>query len=141
MRISARRNREGGLRLSDIGNFYSEHRKLIDSRKAHLARVGIFPQKDADKSRPAGRDGVGVNAPDVAPLKDTIPTDPAGSAVSRPGSLIAMPSQADVLKMPTTKETPLLDATHKPMRPHTLDADYAPPKLPKLLGVNATLQE
>lgn len=90
--------------MSDIGNFYSQHRKLIDSRKEHLARVG-------------------VHAPDVAPLKDH------------------MPSQADVLSMPTTQEAPMIDATHKPMRPRTLDADYAPPKLPKLLGVNADLEE
>lgn len=86
------------------GDFFAEHRKLIDSRKAHLARVGIF-------------------APDQAPLRD------------------AMPSQADVLKMPTTQETPLLDATHAPLRPRHIEAEYAPPKLPKLLGVNESAQE
>jgi hypothetical protein len=90
--------------MSDIGNFYSEHRKLIDSRKAHLARVG-------------------VNAPGVAPIKDT------------------MPSQADVLRMPTTQDAPMLDKTHAPKMVEAAPGDYKQPKLPKLLGVNETLQD
>ena len=38
-----------------IGDFFSEHRKLIDARKAHLTRVGITP-------------------PDVTPLRDVMPS-------------------------------------------------------------------
>ena len=87
-----------------IGDFFSEHRKPIDARKAHLARVG-------------------VNAPDVPPLRD------------------AMPSQADVLAPPPAVEAPLLEATHKPMLPRQAPAEYETPKLPKLPGVNATAQE
>ncbi|MFP5355176.1 MAG: hypothetical protein ACLGIK_08480 [Gemmatimonadota bacterium] len=41
--------------MNMVGDFYSEHRKSIDARKAHLARVGITP-------------------PDVSPARDAMPS-------------------------------------------------------------------
>jgi len=102
-----------------IGDFFSEHRKAIDARKAHLARVGA----------------------DVKPVRDAISTDPAGSAVSISLAAISMPSQADVLVPPAAVEAPLLEATHKPMLPRQAPAEYETPKLPKIPGVNATAHE
>ena len=75
-----------------VGDFFADHRKAIDARKAHLTRVG-------------------VTAPDVAPLRDT------------------MPSQADVLTMPVTHDAPLIEATHEPLAPAKPKADYEQPKL------------
>ena len=43
--------------MSDIENFYTQHRKLIDSRKADLLRVGIAPP-----DVPLPRDVVGSQA-------------------------------------------------------------------------------
>ena len=76
-----------------VGDFYSEHRKAIDARKAHLSRVGIAP-------------------PEQTPLRD------------------AMPSQADALTMPTTTDTPLLDATHPAALPKKPTRTYQAAKLP-----------
>lgn len=87
-----------------IDNFFAENRKLIDARKAHLARVGI-------------------NAPEHAPMRD------------------AMPSQADALTMPTSAETPLIEASHPARRPRKITAEYATPTLPKLPGVDASVEE
>lgn len=87
-----------------IDNFFTENRKLIDARKAHLARVG-------------------VRAPEQAPLRD------------------AMPSQADALTMPTTADTPLIEASHPARLPRRVHAAYETPKLPKLPGVDGTSAE
>ncbi|HET6405860.1 MAG TPA: hypothetical protein VFH78_14550, partial [Candidatus Thermoplasmatota archaeon] len=50
------------------GDFFAEHRKLIDSRKAHLARVGITP-------------------PEQAPLRDAMPSQ--ADALSMPTTVDA----------------------------------------------------
>lgn len=90
-----------------VGAFYAEHRALIDSRKADLARVGV------------GVTSAPADVPGLAPL----------------------PHQAKALAMPTTHEAPLLDAVSAPVVPETPPKTYDAPKLPKLLGVNASLVE
>ncbi len=54
---------------------------------------------------------VGIAPPEAAPLRD------------------AMPSQTDVLSMPTTNDAPLIEATHKPLAPAKPKAAYEQPKL------------
>ena len=66
---------------------------------------------------------VGIAPPEHAPLRD------------------AMPSQADALTMPTTNETPLIEASHPARRPRKVTAEYATPQLPKLPGVDASVEE
>ncbi|HUR68044.1 MAG TPA: hypothetical protein VM370_02275 [Candidatus Thermoplasmatota archaeon] len=97
-----------------VGEFFAEHRKLIDARKADLTRVGIVPPAD--------------------------PTSPV-VAHARPAAAISMPSQSEVLAMPSGEEKPMLDATHAPALPTSAPATYAQPKLPALLGVNEHLTE
>ena len=92
------------------GDFYQEHRKLIDARKAHLARVGIAP-------------------PEHPPLRDAMPSQADALVMpSRPAGRDLSP--VDELGMPTTAEAPMLDATHPPALPRKPTRAYEAPKLP-----------
>lgn len=85
-----------------VGDFYSEHRKLIDSRKADLMRVGIAP-------------------PEHAPLRDVMPSQADAlvpNSMEAPLLDASHPAVAPA-KPPTSYETPKLpklpgvNATHE----------------------------
>ena len=104
-----------------VGEFYAEHRKLIDARKVHLNRVGISAPEEP------------------MPVTPAVTGEPQPVMIARPAQPHVMPSQADVLKMPTGADPPMLDATHAPQLPKSAPTNYSAPKLPKLLGVNVHL--
>lgn len=61
------------LRLGGVASFHDEHRKTVDGRKDHLARMGMIPQHvaalrmpDLDE-RPLRLDGHDVPIPNMAP--------------------------------------------------------------------------
>ena len=78
---------------SDIGDFYSQHRKLIDARKADLVRVGIAPPEVA-LPRDAGGSQADLLAMPTAterPLLDATHAPAIAGAAAPPGKEYAQP--------------------------------------------------